>query len=653
MPEEDPPGASGFHLGSDDENEPALRLRKKNSHVRLDEKLTIICDTETPSTSDTEPLCRDEPKASPKNPESADSLGFLSYFWSELTRGYSLDNDQTRYTEKRRKVYAFFQIPYEFEKFVLFGTLQCVDAFLYLVTFLPIRFLISLLNALFQRRWFATAEICDILKVVIIVTSSYFMQYIDTSVVYHLVRGQGVIKLYMMFNMLEVADKLLSSFGQDVLDSLFWTANERKRRGNVFWTTFHLGMAIFYVTGHTFLVLLQATTLNVAFNSHNQSLLMILMSNNFVEIKGSVFKKFAKANLFQMSCSDIRERFHIMALLFVVFMRNMMAVNWSVDHLKEMLPDFVIVLVAELIVDYLKHAFITKFNEINAEVYQDYTLTIAFDVVKSRDDGAFTHYSDQVSRRMGFIPIPLLVMIFHVLHQTFSLTNTTNLVLFGLVWVLMLSIKVGNGVALMVNACQHVSAYRELQKQAEQNRIFRQRITGKKSKSAPSSPKISIIDFNDICHQPSTTHGFTISDVLTQLEHLKLGEPRSPAVASIIGDERTPRRTKSFGNLSRQKRDNSEPPAGSQELGSVVEERRISYEDKERREGADGPTSAGGAAGQQSPTKKPARLDWPSPAPKPKDEKPITVPGGDSETLLSEVTAYKMLQPEQGVERIE
>ncbi|KIH51007.1 hypothetical protein ANCDUO_18910, partial [Ancylostoma duodenale] len=47
---------------------------------------------------------------------------------------------------------------------------------------------------------------------------------------------------------------------------------------------------------------IEATTLNVAFNSHNQALLAIMMSNNFVELKGSVFKKFAKANLFQMAC---------------------------------------------------------------------------------------------------------------------------------------------------------------------------------------------------------------------------------------------------------------------------------------------------------------------------------------------------------------
>ena len=56
---------------------------------------------------------------------------------------------------------------------------------------------------------------------------------------------------------------------------------------------------------HTTLILVQATTLNVnvAINSHSTVLLTIMMSNNFVELKGCVFKKFETNNLFQMSCS--------------------------------------------------------------------------------------------------------------------------------------------------------------------------------------------------------------------------------------------------------------------------------------------------------------------------------------------------------------
>lgn len=54
---------------------------------------------------------------------------------------------------------------------------------------------------------------------------------------------------------------------------------------------------------HTMLLLVQATSLSVAINSYNNALITILVSNNFVELKGSVFKKFETHNLFQMSCS--------------------------------------------------------------------------------------------------------------------------------------------------------------------------------------------------------------------------------------------------------------------------------------------------------------------------------------------------------------
>ncbi|XP_008486903.2 transmembrane anterior posterior transformation protein 1 homolog [Diaphorina citri] len=59
-------------------------------------------------------------------------------------------------------------------------------------------------------------------------------------------------------------------------------------------------IAVIYVFLHGVLVLLQATTLNVAINSNNKALLTIMLSNNFVELKGSVFKKFDKSNLFQV-----------------------------------------------------------------------------------------------------------------------------------------------------------------------------------------------------------------------------------------------------------------------------------------------------------------------------------------------------------------
>ena len=54
---------------------------------------------------------------------------------------------------------------------------------------------------------------------------------------------------------------------------------------------------------HTLVMIYQTISLNVAVNSFDHALLTLLVSNQFVEIKGSVFKKFEKDNLFQITCA--------------------------------------------------------------------------------------------------------------------------------------------------------------------------------------------------------------------------------------------------------------------------------------------------------------------------------------------------------------
>jgi len=61
--------------------------------------------------------------------------------------------------------------------------------------------------------------------------------------------------------------------------------------------------ADFRSVAHTLVMVYQLLALNVAVNSYDHALLTLLVSNQFVEIKGSVFKKFEKDNLFQITCA--------------------------------------------------------------------------------------------------------------------------------------------------------------------------------------------------------------------------------------------------------------------------------------------------------------------------------------------------------------
>ena len=60
----------------------------------------------------------------------------------------------------------------------------------------------------------------DMLHGVLIGCALYLLGFVDASRVYHSIRGQSAIKLYVIFNVMEMCDKLLCSFGLDILESI-------------------------------------------------------------------------------------------------------------------------------------------------------------------------------------------------------------------------------------------------------------------------------------------------------------------------------------------------------------------------------------------------------------------------------------------------
>lgn len=135
--------------------------------------------------------------------------------------------------------------------------------------------------------------------------------------------------------------------------------------------------------------------LNVAVNSYSNALMTLLFSVQFVEIKSTVFKKFEKESLFQLTCGDIVERFQLWLMLVIIASRNLVEVGvWSLSGIDsgagsgsgagvlpqsftifpewtgQIMGPFFLVLGSEMLVDWLKHAYITKFNNTRPAVYE-------------------------------------------------------------------------------------------------------------------------------------------------------------------------------------------------------------------------------------------------------------------------------------------
>ena len=230
----------------------------------------------------------------------------------------------------------FLTVPSKVEAFVGFGFFICFDAFLNVITFLPIRvvyssglllcemlgFIIGLISIfeipLFHtlrkkmkiklKGYFHKSHLYDLMRGTFVVLSCYFLLRLNMSRVYHYVRGQTLIKLYVLTAMLEIFDKLLCSFGQDAFDSLYCITRMRPDPRKILYAFI---ITAVYTILHSSLYFMLIATLTVAINSADSALVTVLVLNNFGEIKSFVFKKFDNQNLFQLSCSDVTERFQL------------------------------------------------------------------------------------------------------------------------------------------------------------------------------------------------------------------------------------------------------------------------------------------------------------------------------------------------------
>ena len=292
----------------------------------------------------------------------------------------------------------------------------------------------------------------DILSFLLIVISCAILSRFDASRMYHSIRGQAAIKLYVIYNALEVCDRLFSAIGQDVLECLLSKeCLERKANGrSKLWRPFWLFcLALFYNLVHATALFYQVITLNVAVNSYSNALLTLLMSNQFVEIKSTVFKKFEKDNLFQMTCADIVERFQLWLMLTIIAARNVIETGGLSlplsddlssgassstailpftftllsDYSLKILTPFLLVLGSEALVDNLKHAYITKFNNTRPAIYGRFLDLLAKDYYTN----AFSPDQRDLTRRLGLPTIPLACLGIRASVQTYRMFLATHL----------------------------------------------------------------------------------------------------------------------------------------------------------------------------------------------------------------------------------
>ncbi|KAH3672809.1 hypothetical protein WICMUC_004031 [Wickerhamomyces mucosus] len=349
--------------------------------------------------------------------------------------------------ESFEQIMNMVRLPFYLEQFMIFGLLSCLNSFLKLLVILPLKLILdvcllvlSFRNQLipgkqtnFQMSYHKMIDLKNLVFTSLII-STFFLSNVDTSRIYHAIRAQSSIKLYVMFGVLEVSDKLLSTVGQDLLNYLL--SSHITGSGRISFVKFGLFYlaSLAYLACHTIVLIYQTISLNVAANSYSNSLVTLLLSNQFSEIKGAVFKRIDREGLFQMSCADIVERFQLLTMLTIISFKNLAQIdpsnigilpnssfsNWNNSKLIGiLLGPTAIVIGSELLVDWVKHSYMTKFNKIRPKIYVNYLNILSSDAIDNYRSSEIKHdmeFIDKIQQRLG-LPIPALFVLFIVMSK--------------------------------------------------------------------------------------------------------------------------------------------------------------------------------------------------------------------------------------------
>lgn len=370
------------------------------------------------------------------------------------------------------------RMPLNIERFMSFGLLLCLNLFLFFFTGLPVRLLLSsnqLVGLVSQHVMgrgsgacfadlllllFANSVKNDYVTVALVGCSLRALRSLDLSRIYHGIRGEAAIKLYVVVGVLEVADKLCTLLGQDLLSILYriqvplelWGVQGQQRLSrkdrlrlqavhSAKFAVFFVGL-VGYIAAHAWLLIYQAIALSVAVNSFLNALLGLLLLNQFAELKLTVFKKFERELLFQATVADLVERFQLCIMLLVVVLRNLFQLRSSsgdggiIPNLwllaaapslllvrwMSLLTPMLTVLGLEVLVDWIKHLYITKFNRLRPRLYTRFLHVISRDFVHSVQGGTVLepHLVVYLNKRLG---LPLMALLVCFLRMTAPLVR--------------------------------------------------------------------------------------------------------------------------------------------------------------------------------------------------------------------------------------
>lgn len=117
------------------------------------------------------------------------------------------------------------------------------------------------------------------------------------------------------------------------------------------------------------------------------------------------------------------------------------------------------VLVAEMVIDWLKHAFISKFNQQPPSVYSKFITILCRDLTGWKNEDTILDHTHHVSRRLGLVSLPLACVVLRMVFKALADAPVEFMSLGGILMTLafflcLCAFKALLSLGLMIYACQ-------------------------------------------------------------------------------------------------------------------------------------------------------------------------------------------------------
>ncbi|ELP89137.1 hypothetical protein EIN_484790 [Entamoeba invadens IP1] len=331
-----------------------------------------------------------------------------------LSQSINLTQQLTNDNTIPDSVKSFVTTPFYLELTIFVGLLISIDTFTSFLLFTPTRIVCYIWRVLFTKGEIVHYKrVYDCIMYTVTLMCVGIVSLIDIGKVYHYIRAESVLKLYALYNALEMFNRLLSAFTLDVHNSLLLSVQQKKVCDVFIFSLMTFGLTL----THTLTLFFHIMALNVSINSSGYALLTLLVSNNIVEIKSPVWKRMFPENVFQIVCADIVEIFEIFTFIILLCLTNFGSYDWDLvsnpQLVMAMVYSLLSILVAEVIVDCIKHMFICKFNKVPVSVYEKSRFVLLNDLISTSEapfkipslDSSTVSY-----RRLGIPVVPLTVL---------------------------------------------------------------------------------------------------------------------------------------------------------------------------------------------------------------------------------------------------